>query len=266
MACFLSGEISKCCATLHTTSRLLFTAEAAVLRIQPASALPARERANMSNVEQAPLGGTVLMQAPCASFVLLHHSDPDGPVRPEETESCSRSPSQPFILFSCRPPGVTETQAETHERSRQMDLPQPIRQSLNRKSSTMGGRSEGDFTPPEYLHDDRPSRGMSSIPSLSDMSLRDSTRSFQMLDAAERMHALKERVAELRGHVVYGSAMARIAPVEAFVDSMSLGCVLELGLQLRTLIHDGDVFMKTCAPLALYSSSQPRIRALSPNL
>ena len=249
VSCFLSGEISKCCATLHTTSRLLFTAEAAVLRVQPASVLAAGEHSHANGTEQNPLGGTVLLQAPCASFVLLHHSDPDEPVDGDDTAGSGHSSSQPFILFSFRPPGVTETQAESHARSRQMELPQTVTRSLNGKAGIVGGRSEGDLTNTASQHDmqhEGPHGGISSRPSLnlSDMSgLRDSQRSFQMLDAAERVHALKERIADLRGHVVYGSAMARIAPVEAFVDSTSLGSALELALRLRTLINDGDKFM-----------------------
>lgn len=143
-----------------------------------------------------------------------------------------------------------------------MGLAQPVSRPLRRKSwsSTVGGHSEGDNTPTGSQHegqgfgqhDERANGGASNRPSLnlSDASgLRESMKSFQMYEAAERVHALKERIADLRGHVVYGSAMARIAPVEAFVDSTSLVCLLELGLQLRTLIHDGDLLMQKCASL-----------------
>lgn len=257
MPCVLSGEISKCCATLHPTSRLLLTAEAAVLRVQPAATFTtkATEASSSSLHTHSSPVGTVLLQAPCASFVLLHHSAADGSTaQPDSGPTAAQSSLQPFIMLSFRPPGVVETDAETHAHARPIDdLPQTVSRSLHRKScnSTVGGISEGDIALPEYENlDEKLNSGLSSRPSLnlSDMSgLRDSMKSFQLYEAAERAQALKERIADLRGHVVYGSAMARIAPMEAFVDSTSLVCLLELGLQLRTLIHDGDVLMKKCA-------------------
>lgn len=248
--CILSGEISKCCATLHTTARFLFTVETAVLqtRVQPAG---------MKSPESP--WGTVLLQAPCASFALLHHSDPDGMLRGRR--SANSTAPQPFLLISFKPPGVAETQAEIQAHIRNTDtLPGAKRTALS-KSVTFNGLPEyGELTPvgsinEDQVHlqqDEKANGGFSTRASmnLSDMSnLRDSIKTFQQYDAAERTQALVDRIERLRGDVVFGSGLARMAPVEAFVDSSSLVCLLELGLQLRTLIHDGDCLMKQCALL-----------------
>jgi hypothetical protein len=237
--CVLQAEVSQCCATLDCTSRVMLSAESAVFGVRPAQ--PAAARGSFSSN-----AGTVLMQAPCSAFVLLHHRDPHDMLKADRSRPALRAPPQSFIEVSFRPSGVEETQAETQAEVRQA-LPLPKSATPHSRQHSAAGEPLLDAATPSTSQPELDT--FSSRPSLSASeaaAFRDSMRESRNLDLDGNSEILRERTANLSGRVVFGSAMAKIAPVEAFMDSTSLVCLLELGLKLRTLIHQGDVLLTKC--------------------
>lgn len=245
----LFGMLTGCSATLDFSSRCTFAVTTAEVGTRAGHATVP--------VTDSHARGTHLLHSPCFSFAQLHYSHRQQRTQAAQAQSPHSTRSETFLSGTFVPCGATDDDADSEPVFAPFDtVQQPFDVHAapgGHSASGRGGSHAGDsHSERDYVPSPSGSVASHDIPVLHD-DLRWSQRQRQV----RATELLNERIQKLRGDVLYGTISATIAPVEAFVDSAALVCILELGVQLCGDLRQGDVFLQQCVAPSHAPASTP---------
>lgn len=232
----LFGALTGCSASLDVSSCCYFAIESSEVGI--------RAGHGTAPTTDGHVRGTHLLHSPCLSFAQLQHS-----YHPHQSGAKTQIPSsmksQTFLHGKLEPCGVVGPGADADAPcapfdtvNLNMNLHTPSNSGNAFRGSSYAGEAHSDR---DYFPSPSGSAASHEVPVIHE-ELRWSQRDRQI----RATELLKQRIQQLRGDVLLGTVSATIAPLEAFIDSVALVRLLELGMQLCSEVRQGDVFFQQC--------------------